>query len=85
MIWKLIFCSLFLYFVRIESKLQKLQELFAWNILDFEYASEFDRIQAMQTEKYVPENNLPVGIEVWRDKLLISVPRWRAGTYFLSN
>lgn len=83
MIWNLYLCSLLLFSVRVESKLQKLQELFAWNVLDFEYASDFDRVNAMQSQKYVPENNLPVGIEVWRDKLFISVPRWRAGRYLL--
>ncbi|KAK3921376.1 Protein yellow [Frankliniella fusca] len=57
----------------------KLQERFSWRQLDFAFPDERSRQVALQTGGFIPENNLPVGIEVWRDKLFVTVPRWRAG------
>lgn len=28
---------------------------------------------------FIPQNNLPLGIEVWRDRLFVSMPRWKQG------
>jgi hypothetical protein len=28
---------------------------------------------------YIPENNLPLGLEVWKEKIFISLPRWKKG------
>lgn len=57
----------------------KLQELFAWNIVDYAYPNEQMRQRDIMTKRFVPENALPVGIEVWRNKLFVSVPRWMGG------
>nr|CAH7754899.1 unnamed protein product [Callosobruchus chinensis] len=57
----------------------KLQEHFEWNILDFDYADENVKIRDLFTGRYKPENGLPVGIEIWKDKFFISVPRWKEG------
>lgn len=57
----------------------KFQEQFNWKVLDFEYPTEQEKQYALSTGRYIPENGLPVGIEVWNDKLFVSVPRWKAG------
>lgn len=57
----------------------KLQEVFAWNILDYHFPDEHTRMREIRTKRFIPENNLPVGIEIWQDKLFVSVPRWSAG------
>lgn len=57
----------------------KLQEHFEWQSIDYEYPSDAARLQAIKTGRFIPENNLPVGIEVWADKLFVTVPRWRPG------
>lgn len=57
----------------------KLQERFSWKALDFAFPDERTRQVALQTGGFIPENNLPVGIELWGDKLFVTVPRWRAG------
>lgn len=56
-----------------------LEEYLQWNILDFEYPNEYLRNQALLTGKYKPQNGLPVGIEIWEDKIFVTVPRWREG------
>ena len=56
-----------------------LLERFSWKILDWNYPSETSRQQALFTGDYQPKNALPVGIEIWRDKLFVTVPRWKNG------
>ena len=62
----------------------RLTERFAWTHVDYAFPSERIRQEALYTGLYVPENNLPVGIEVWRNKMFITVPRWMKGEYPLS-
>ncbi|XP_012254015.2 protein yellow [Athalia rosae] len=56
-----------------------LLERFSWNILDFAYPDELSRQLAIARGEYIPENGLPVGIEIWKNKLFVSVPRWKDG------
>ncbi|XP_015517295.2 protein yellow [Neodiprion lecontei] len=56
-----------------------LLERFSWNILDFAYPDELSRQLAIARGEYVPENALPVGIEIWKNKLFVTVPRWKDG------
>lgn len=57
----------------------RLKERFSWKAVDYEYPDEFTKQNDILTGAYIPENNLPVGIEVWKNKLFVSVPRWREG------
>ncbi|XP_054276546.1 protein yellow-like [Macrosteles quadrilineatus] len=54
-------------------------ERFAWKSLDFDFGEDWVAEAALSQKLFQPENNLPVGIEVWRNKLFITVPRWREG------
>ncbi|KAF2897181.1 hypothetical protein ILUMI_08992 [Ignelater luminosus] len=58
---------------------QKFREYYHWNLLDYAFPSLEEKLNAILTRKFIPENNLPVGIEVWGDKIFITVPRWREG------
>lgn len=57
----------------------KLQEMFSWNVLDWNYPDAYSRQQAVESGALIPEKALPVGIERWRNKLFVSVPRWEEG------
>ncbi|KAM3968057.1 yellow-y [Aphomia sociella] len=57
----------------------KLQELFSWNALDWNYPDSYSRQNALASGALRPENALPVGIEKWGNKLFVTVPRWRPG------
>ncbi|KAF2896260.1 hypothetical protein ILUMI_09915 [Ignelater luminosus] len=61
------------------SALQRLRVYYQWDILDYTYSTLEERVDAIYAKKFVPENNLPFGIEVWKDKIFITVPRWREG------
>lgn len=52
---------------------------FVWKTLDFAYPDQRSRELAIRNGEFVPENSLPVGIEIWRNKLFVTVPRWRDG------
>ncbi|XP_059047040.1 protein yellow-like [Achroia grisella] len=53
--------------------------LYKWKQIDFEFPSMSHRWQALSTGKYIPENVLPLGLEVWGHRVFITVPRWRRG------
>lgn len=53
----------------------KLQERFAWQELEYDWPSAEAKQQAIDTGVYVAANNLPLGMDVWQDKLFITVPR----------
>ncbi|KAJ9584749.1 hypothetical protein L9F63_020899 [Diploptera punctata] len=48
-----------------------LDVVFEWKQLQFDLV--------VDRRNHVPENNVPVGLEVWKDKLFITVPRWKPG------
>jgi len=55
------------------------EELFAWNELEFQWPDANTKNAALQARSYIPENNLPLGVEKWNNKLFVTVPRWKAG------
>ncbi|XP_059061854.1 protein yellow-like [Achroia grisella] len=66
-------------FVAFASATVKLQEIFSWRVLDWNYPDSYSRQNALASGALTPENALPVGIERWGNKLFVSVPRWRSG------
>lgn len=53
----------------------KLEEKFHWKQLVFDWPSNEAEQAAIKTGEYVVENNLPLGLERWKNKLFITVPR----------
>ncbi|CAF4787906.1 unnamed protein product [Pieris macdunnoughi] len=51
---------------------------FQWKVIDFSW-DESAREAAISTGAYVPENNMPAGIARWKNKLFITIPRWKKG------
>lgn len=56
-----------------------LQPLFSWKQLDWNFPTDAMRNSYETSGRFLPANNLPVCINVWHDKMFITVPRWRAG------
>ncbi|CAH1979422.1 unnamed protein product [Acanthoscelides obtectus] len=50
-----------------------------WNQIDFAYLSPEDREKAILYGDFIPENNLPLGLEVWKDRLFVTMPKWKTG------
>lgn len=53
----------------------KLTEKFRWKELEYKWPSEAAKQEAIKSGQYNADNNLPLGLEVWKDKLFITVPR----------
>lgn len=54
----------------------KLQEKFRWKEVGYAWPSESEKLDAIKSGRYQPENNLPLGLDVYGDKLFITVPRF---------
>lgn len=50
-------------------------EKFAWSTVDYNWTSSELRKESIESGKYIPENNLILGVERWKNKLFITVPR----------
>lgn len=53
----------------------KLQPKYQWKDVEFAWPSEDAKKRAIADGTYIPENNLILGLDVWKDKLFITVPR----------
>lgn len=70
---------------QVSAPSKNLVERFRWRFVDYAWPSEDMRQEALARGLYQPQNNLPVGIEVWQDKMFISVPRWAPGNQHYIN
>lgn len=62
-----------------ETLADNLTVAFEWKVLDFLYPSEDARREAISSSSFIPENNIPVGVEVSGDRLFMTIPRWKNG------
>lgn len=61
------------------AKNDKMEEVFHWKQIDYAFPDEEARKSSIEAGEYNQGNNLPLGLEVWNDKLFITVPRWKSG------
>ena len=70
-----LFLNLALLVVAVITVSAKLEEKFHWKQLVFDWPSKDAEEKALKSGEYVIENNLPLGLEKWKNKLFITVPR----------
>ncbi|CAO1372215.1 unnamed protein product [Diamesa hyperborea] len=56
-----------------------LRVAYQWKQMDFEYPNIDTRQAAIQDKSFIQENIIPVGLEVYKDRLFITLPRWKTG------
>lgn len=61
------------------SGMDNLRVAYQWKKLDFQYPNEEARRQAIAKKEFIPENALPLGLEVYENRLFVTVPRWKEG------
>ncbi|KAJ0176845.1 hypothetical protein K1T71_008024 [Dendrolimus kikuchii] len=59
--------------------MDQLSITYQWSQLDYQFPSAEARQQAIDSKTFIPENNIPMGLEIYENKLFITVPRWRTG------
>lgn len=57
-----------------------LRVAYQWNQIDYEFpGGNDDRAEAIRSGAYVPQNVIPVGLEVYKKRLFLTLPRWKPG------
>lgn len=54
-------------------------QAYYWKTIDYEFNNEEEKNSLLYSGTFIPENNLPLGLEIWRDKIFLSLPRWKKG------
>lgn len=52
---------------------------FAWNQVDYTWDTPAEKENAIKDGKFVQANNLPLGLARWKNKLFVTIPRWKNG------
>lgn len=52
---------------------------FAWKEVDYAWPQPEVREQAIKDGNFVSANNLPLGLARWKNKMFVTVPRWKSG------
>lgn len=63
----------------IESINCNLHVVYQWKEIDFNYPSLEERRMAVENMTFIPENVIPVGLEVHENRLFVTLPRWKNG------
>lgn len=69
-------------FIFIQNTQSLIPAKFQWKIIDFAWESHA-RDAALASGAYIPQNNMPAGIARWKNKLFITIPRWKKGFILL--
>lgn len=52
---------------------------YQWDYINYTWPTPEDYTNAVDTEKYIPENNVMAGIKIYKDYLYIALPKIRTG------
>jgi hypothetical protein len=53
--------------------------IYEWNKLDFTWPDDSLKAKFLDSSQFIPENTTISGVKVWRDRLYVTLPRWRRG------
>lgn len=53
--------------------------VYEWRQLDFEYPTFLDRQRAILNGDFIPINVVPLGVDRYRNRLFVTMPRWKNG------
>ena len=52
---------------------------YQWKYLNFTWPSAQTHDEALANGDYIIKNNVMAGIKVWKDRLYLTIPRWKFG------
>lgn len=76
-LWSIIAISISLF--AIHAMATNLDLKFQWKTIDFDFESAEKRQEAIQRQTYIPSNVIPVGLDIYKDRLFLSLPRIKPG------
>ncbi|CAL7951443.1 unnamed protein product [Xylocopa violacea] len=72
--WYLLLVALFAV-----AKCQDFKIIHAWNYVEYNFPNDTIQDTLISNGDYIPENNMPLGMHIWDDKVFVTVPRWKSG------
>ncbi|XP_050461515.1 protein yellow-like [Cataglyphis hispanica] len=70
---------LLLTFLAVVVLCQQFQTIFEWKSIDFHWQSDEERKHALVRGEYIPANNFLTTVKFWKDKMYLTLPRWKDG------
>lgn len=61
------------------NSLEPFRVLYEWFKLDYNWVDEMTKSQALSNRRFIPENNALAGVKTWRDRIFVTIPRWKEG------
>lgn len=55
------------------------QVIFEWKFIDFQWPSDEEQQYAVTRGDYIPANNFITTVKFWKDKMYLTLPRWKDG------
>lgn len=50
-----------------------------WNTLHYDWPDEIQKTESLDNGTYIPKNNFLRRLRLWRDKMFVTIPRWKSG------
>lgn len=76
-LWSIFAISISLFAIHAAAK--NLELKFQWKTIDFDFESAEKRQEAIRGRTFIPENVIPVGLDIYKDRLFLSLPRLKSG------
>lgn len=69
---------------------EEIKTIYSWNVIEYNFPNDNIRNTLISNGDYIEENNMPNGMQIWNDKVFITIPRWKNGVpsnlnFFLKN
>lgn len=52
---------------------------YQWKTIDFDYGSPEKQKEAIDRGSFIPNNAIPVGLDIYKDRLFLTLPRLKTG------
>lgn len=76
-LWSIFAISFSLFAVHVAAK--NLELKYQWKTIDFDFETAEKRQIAINDQVFIPENVIPVGLDIHKDRLFLSLPRLKRG------
>lgn len=69
---------------------EEIKTIYSWNVIEYNFPNDNIRNTLISNGDYIEENNMPNSMQIWNDKIFITIPRWKNGVpsnlnFFLKN
>ena len=59
--------------------------VYSWKQVEFKLPNRTIRNEYIASGDYIPNNNMPLGLAIWHEKMFVTIPRWKSGVLATLN